>query len=52
MQITERIHAIKIPFKIPVSPEMTVDRFAFFYIIIGDSIHLIDRDTLGTYISL
>jgi len=28
MQATERIHAIKIQFKIPVAPEMTVDRFA------------------------
>lgn len=47
MQVTERIHAIKIPFKIPVSPEMTVDRFAFVYLIFGDSIHLIDSGVAG-----
>lgn len=47
MQVTERIHAIKIPFKIPVFPEMTVDRFAFVYLIFGDSIHLIDSGVAG-----
>ena len=47
MQVTERIHAIKIPFKIPVSPEMAVDRFAFVYLIFGDSIHLIDSGVAG-----
>ena len=47
MQVTERIHAIKIPFKIPVSPEMTVDRFAFVYLVFGDSIHLIDSGVAG-----
>jgi glyoxylase-like metal-dependent hydrolase (beta-lactamase superfamily II) len=47
MQVTERIHAIKIPFEIPVSPEMTVDRFAFVYLIFGDSIHLIDSGVAG-----
>lgn len=29
MQVTERIHAIKIPFKVSVSHEMSGDRFAF-----------------------
>lgn len=48
MQVTERIHAIKIPFKIPVSPEVTVDRFAFVYLIFGDSIHLIDSGVAGS----
>jgi len=47
MQITERIHAVKIPFKIPVSAEMTVDRFAFVYLIFGNKIHLIDSGVAG-----
>jgi len=47
MQVTKRMHALKIPFKIPVSPEMTVDRFAFVYLIFGDKIHLIDSGVAG-----
>lgn len=47
MQVTERIHAIKIPFKVPVSPEMSIDRFAFVYLIFGDRIHLIDSGVAG-----
>lgn len=39
MQITERIHAIKIPFTLPISPEMNVDRFAFVYLVFGEKIH-------------
>lgn len=48
MQVTERIHAIKIPFKIPVSPEISIDRFAFVYLVFGDKIHLIDSGVAGT----
>jgi hydroxyacylglutathione hydrolase len=47
MQITNQTHAIKIPFKVPVSPELSVDRFAFVYLIFGDKIHLIDSGVAG-----
>ena len=47
MQVTKRMHALKIQFKIPVSPEMTVDRFAFVYLIFGDKIYLIDSGVAG-----
>lgn len=47
MQVTERIHAIKIFFKIPVSAEMTVDRFAYTYLVFGKKIHLIDSGVAG-----
>ncbi len=47
MKITNQIHAIKIPFKVPVSPELSVDRFAFVYLIFGDRIHLIDSGVAG-----
>ncbi len=47
MQATKRTHAIKIPFKVPVSSETSVDRFAFIYLIFGDSIHLIDSGVAG-----
>jgi glyoxylase-like metal-dependent hydrolase (beta-lactamase superfamily II) len=48
MQITERIHAIKIPFKVPISPERSIDRFAFAYLVFGDKIHLIDSGVKGS----
>ncbi len=47
MQVTERMHAIKIPFKVPVSQEMSIDRFAFVYLVFGDKIHLIDSGVAG-----
>jgi len=48
MQVTERIHAIKIPFKVPISPERSIDRFAFVYLVFGDKIHLIDSGVAGS----
>ena len=47
MKVTNRIHAIKIIFKIPVSSELSVGRFAFVYLIFGDKIHLIDSGVKG-----
>ncbi len=48
MKITDQIHALKIQFKIPVSPEIIVDRYAFVYILFGDKIHLIDSGIKGS----
>ncbi len=42
MQITRNIHALKIPFQIPVAPGKTVDRFVYVYLIYTDRIWLID----------
>jgi len=42
MQVTEHIHAIKIPFKLSVEPGRTVDRFVYAYLILGKEICLID----------
>ncbi len=42
MQVTERVHALKIPFEIRVGPETTVERFVYIYLIFGEEIHLID----------
>jgi len=48
MQVTEQIHALKIPFKIPISPEQILDRFAYAYIIFGKVITLIDTGVAGS----
>jgi len=42
MQITEHIHALKIPFKIPVGPGRELQRFVYVYLILGPEICLID----------
>jgi len=48
MQVTEDIHALKIPFKLRVGPDKTVDRFVFAYLIFGDTICLIDTGVAGS----
>ena len=48
MQVTEHIHALKIPFKLRVGPAKTVDRFVFVYLIFGDQICLIDCGIAGS----
>ncbi len=47
MQVTQQIHALKIPFKVPLSLEISIDRFAFVYLLFGDKIHLIDSGVAG-----
>jgi hydroxyacylglutathione hydrolase len=48
MQVTESIHTLKIPFKLRVGPDRTVDRFVFAYFIFGDRICLIDSGVAGS----
>jgi glyoxylase-like metal-dependent hydrolase (beta-lactamase superfamily II) len=48
MQVTESIHALKIPFKLRVGPDKTVDRFVFAYLIFSDQICLIDSGVAGS----
>lgn len=48
MQVTEHIHALRVPFKIPISPEKMIDRDVYSYIVFGDQITLIDSGVSGT----
>ena len=48
MQVTEHIHAIKIPFKLSVEPGRTADRFVYAYLILGKEICLIDCGVSST----
>jgi hydroxyacylglutathione hydrolase len=47
MQVTEHIHAIKIPFKIPIAPGKVIDREVYSYIVFGNEITLIDSGVMG-----
>jgi len=42
MKITDHIHAIKIPFKIPVAPGKSIGRFVYSYLVTGADVCLID----------
>lgn len=48
MQITKHIHAVKIPFQVPISPEKAVDRFVYSYIVFAEQITLIDTGVKGS----
>ena len=48
MQVTERIHSLEIPFKIPVAPGRTIDRTVFVFLVLGESITLIDTGVSGS----
>ena len=47
MQVTEHLHALRIPFKIPISPEKVIERDVYSYIVFGDKIALIDSGVMG-----
>ncbi len=42
MQVTEKIHTVKVPFKIPVAPDTVIDRTVYVTLIFGREITLID----------
>ena len=48
MQITEHIHALKIPFQITVTPGTAIDRFVYAYLICGENITLVDTGVSGS----
>ena len=47
MQITDKIHAIKINFQLVFSPEHIAERSVYVYIVFGEKIHLIDCGVAG-----
>ena len=49
MQITEHIHALKIPFQIPVAPGKSLERFVYVYLVLGKEICLIDSGVQNSY---
>ena len=47
MQVTEKIHTVKVPFKIPVAPDTVIDRTVYVTLIFGREITLIDTGVKG-----
>ncbi len=48
MQITGRVHAIKIPFQVPIALDRKIDRFVYAYLIYSERIWLIDTGVAGS----
>jgi hydroxyacylglutathione hydrolase len=48
MRVTEHIHAIRIPFTIPVGPGNEITREVYAYIVFGDGISLVDSGVAGS----
>ena len=48
MKITERVHAVKIPFTISLPQGMKIERFVYSYLIVGETIVAIDSGVAGS----
>jgi glyoxylase-like metal-dependent hydrolase (beta-lactamase superfamily II) len=48
MQVTEHVHALRIPFQIRAPTGIAIDRFVYVYLIYGESISLIDSGVAGS----
>jgi hypothetical protein len=48
MQVAGHIHAIRIPFKIPISPDKEIDRDVYSYIVFGEKVTLVDCGVKGS----
>jgi glyoxylase-like metal-dependent hydrolase (beta-lactamase superfamily II) len=47
MHITPHVHALRFPFKVPVAPGISIDRFASSFLICGETLTLIDTGVAG-----
>ncbi len=49
MPVTKHVHALKIPFQIPIKPGVTLDRFVHVYLIYGhDRVWMVDTGVAGS----
>jgi len=47
MQIAPSIHALRLPFRVPIVPGIVLDRFVYSYLVYGETITLIDTGVAG-----
>lgn len=48
MQVTEHVHALRVPFQIRAPAGVALDRFVYVYLICGEAISLVDSGVAGT----
>ena len=49
MQVSRTIHALKIPFRIPLAPDISLDRSVYLYLVLGPRITVIDSGVAGAH---
>lgn len=52
MQITSRVHLLRIPFRIPIGPGTWVDRFVHAFVVLGTRTWLVDTGVAGSQAAL
>ncbi|MDD1678604.1 MAG: MBL fold metallo-hydrolase [Methanomicrobiales archaeon] len=52
MEIAPAIHALRLPFRVPIAPGTAIDRFVYVYLIYGRTITLIDTGVAGCEIPI
>lgn len=52
MQITSRVHAHRIPFRVPTGPGTGIDRFVYAFVLLGDRTWLVDTGVAGSDVAL
>ena len=48
MQVTPRVHALRIPFRVPTGPDTGVDRFVYAFVLLGTRTALLDTGVSGS----
>lgn len=47
MRITEHVHAVRVPFQVPLTPDVTLERFVYAFAILGKQVCLVDSGVAG-----
>lgn len=48
MKVTDKVHALRIPFRITIAPGQYIDRFVYVYLVMARDITLIDSGVAGS----
>jgi len=48
MQLSPRVHALRIPFQVPIGPNRAIDRFVYCYVVLGRETWIIDSGVRGS----
>ncbi|MBN1919516.1 MAG: MBL fold metallo-hydrolase [Verrucomicrobia bacterium] len=49
MEITDHIHAIRVPFSIPLPGGRWLERFTWIYVVLGDRVGIVDAGVAGSW---
>jgi glyoxylase-like metal-dependent hydrolase (beta-lactamase superfamily II) len=46
--MTQRVHAVRLPFLLPINEETSVERFVYVYLVLGDQVCVVDSGAAGS----